>query len=63
MLVFDHELLIIFRFFPCPGTLWDDESTSEYEGNYARLNALKLLNPKLKTLLSLGGAKAGDTNH
>ena len=44
------------------GALWDDESTSEYEGNYARLNALKKLNPDLKTLLSIGGAKLGNAN-
>ena len=43
-----------------PGALWDDESTSEYEGNYARLNALKKLNPDLKTLLSIGGEKLGN---
>ena len=43
------------------GALWDDESTSEYEGNYARFNDLKVLNPKLKTLLSIGGAKAGNS--
>jgi len=38
---------------------WDDESTKFNTGNFAKLNKLKKKNPRLKTLLSIGGANAG----
>lgn len=41
------------------GAEWDDESTPKLRGNYEKLNDLNKVNPRLRTLLSIGGAKAG----
>ena len=38
---------------------WDDLSTDTIIGNYQKFNNLKSINSRLKTLMSIGGAKAG----
>ena len=38
---------------------WDDLSTDTIIGNYQKFNNLKTINTRLKTLISVGGAKAG----
>ena len=41
------------------GLEWNDESTPKLKGNFEKFNELKLKNPTLKTLVSIGGAKLG----
>ena len=41
------------------GLEWNDESTLKRKGNFEKFNDLKVENPQLKTLVSIGGAKLG----